>query len=202
MTGVTVAGRKKFWPRYKYTKKKRAGTGRKGGRRFGRKVDTAITNAVHHGLPPSNREAKAVLHHIQLRGWTAWKTQVTVRGGPGLCTRLDILCHDEHGDHVLIEIKTGYVHYKHEASGHMNHPFQTLSDCPFHQHRVQVMLSAWLFEDTFATTRYTAELWYVDKKQVASYPVDCDVPDIKAAAYAALARETRPSKKKRAPKSR
>lgn len=64
-------------------------------------------------------------------------------------TSVDLICinpnHREQGVYIL-EIKSGYETYYEAHSGYMlKSPFQQKSDCPHHQHQLQLAMTTWLY---------------------------------------------------------
>lgn len=60
-----------------------------------------------------------------------------------LATAVDLLCKNEHGHTVIVEIKTGYETYYHR---HTSKPMNcllpaTINDCPANQHQLQLLMT-------------------------------------------------------------
>ena len=56
---------------------------------------------------------------------------------------------DKEGSTVVLELKTGFENYNDRSTGNMKGDFSFLTNCPGNQHRVQLALTAEMFEKTF-----------------------------------------------------
>jgi hypothetical protein len=151
----------------------------KGSRRVGNGMDRTITTTVNlqlkNQLDPAcfwnsklaaahPTRAKQLTVIVQRRNryvqkfWQVMKmqqlkpiaTQVPVRH-PSLAlgTLVDVVCIDRHGNHRVIEIKTGYDDWKHSSGGSLQAPFTAHNDCPMHQHQLQLACTHYMYQQTF-----------------------------------------------------
>lgn len=68
----------------------------------------------------------------------------------GLATAIDLVCLDQNGGWRLVELKTGYAHAFISSCGHMLRlGDKVISDCPLNQAKIQLAISAVLFQKTF-----------------------------------------------------
>lgn len=66
-----------------------------------------------------------------------------------LGTAVDLVCRTRAGDIYLVEIKTGYLKNYHMYCGVMEAPLNGFRDSPLFQHQLQVLLTEFLYHQTF-----------------------------------------------------
>ena len=183
MRGITRIAKKRFYPSYRYP---RTLATSHGGKRLGKRIDRELQGVVHDRVRGLCVETQAILAYLKTHRLALTGAQVPVAHVPArIGTKLDLLCHDTDGKAVVVEIKSGYVGYKYVATKRMRAPLHHLTDCPLNQHCLQVMLTAWLFQDTF-TKPCTALLLYVSGATVAAHHVECQDVNLKNQVYSAL----------------
>lgn len=64
-------------------------------------------------------------------------------------TAVDLVCVNMNQEVTLIEIKAGYSNYLYKHThAPMNYPFGDKNDCPMHQHFIQLLITADLYQRT------------------------------------------------------
>lgn len=82
-----------------------------------------------------------------------------------LGTGVDILCMDEDGGIIVIEIKTGYESgYIGPSTQRMNAPFETLDRSSWAQHQLQLLATSQLFSMTTGLKIAGSYVWVVNSK--------------------------------------
>lgn len=141
------------------------GTGHGSGGVFrGIMIHNQIARIVKRKYNPSMRAFKvhamvhAVLREIQARGWLLIDAEVPVWWqDAGIATCIDFVCKDRDGNHILIELKTGYKGCYMQARGVMRPPFDgtgsgtpaALQLTPHNEHQTQLLCNALLWSQTF-----------------------------------------------------
>lgn len=97
----------------------------------------------------------------------------------GFSTKPDVVCLDEHNKTVVLEVKWGYEGtYNHCTKVRMQEPFQTLSDCPFNQHMLQLYGTTVLYRANFPSRALATPLllrFHTDAVDV--HPLRLDLND-------------------------
>lgn len=106
-----------------------------------------------------------------------------------VATAVDLVCTDVHNRKVIIEIKTGFMHYYHRhTSTHMNVLTPKTTDSPYHQHMLQLLLTYQLYRTTFPSSKMGgAYVMRVDAVGVDILPL-CDAVKSNAAKIFAAVR--------------
>jgi len=92
-----------------------------------------------------------------------------------VATAVDLVCKDLQGRVVIVEIKTGFMHYYRRFRGYMNVLTPSVTDCPYHQHQLQLLLTYQLYRSTFPSHKMgNAFVIRVDAIGVDILPL-CDV---------------------------
>ncbi len=90
-----------------------------------------------------------------------------------LATRVDVVCEDHMKNSVLIENKTGYTTYYHDACGPMQTPCTRRNDSPYHQHQMQLAMTVLLYLQTYPwRSTVSSFVWRYDHSGVTEYPLD------------------------------
>jgi hypothetical protein len=124
-------------------------------------------NSIH----PRTRN---ILRYIASKQWSIVGCQVPVAcKNTRIATSIDIVCMDTSTQcFILVECKSGFDSYYEVGSGHhMQHPFHTWDDSPFHQHQLQVVSGKVLFVYTYdiPVTRTRTCVLRSGRKGVQSY---------------------------------
>jgi hypothetical protein len=91
-------------------------------------------------------------HAMKVEGLTPVATQVPVAHNVvRIGTLLDVLCIDEDGYYVVVELKTGFDNYYTKSNGRMRYPFEAQTNCPKNQHQLQIIGSHIMFKHTYPT---------------------------------------------------
>lgn len=86
--------------------------------------------------------------------WTVIGTQIPVGCVVlGLATAVDVVCTNEWGDTILLEVKTGFDSYYHCYIGQMEAPLEMYTDSPYHQHLLQLLVTKLLYMRTYPEKR-------------------------------------------------
>ena len=88
-------------------------------------------------------------------------------------TGVDLVCVNFNQEVTLFEIKSGYTKYLYKHTHvPMRFPFADKNDCPLHQHFIQLLLTAHLYQHTFPDHKITqAVLLRADRECVEVYPL-------------------------------
>ena len=159
LQGITKKLFLTFYPTYRFTGAisgfSNGVGGAGGGMRRGTKVDVEMRKAcedvrngraptVHH---PYAQKALKALQALQLKLVDA---QVPVFcAATGFKTYIDIVCIDEKGVAVVVELKCGFRGYHDRSSGRMLHEFKTLTNAPKNQHMLQLAITSRMFALTY-----------------------------------------------------
>lgn len=161
--GLTAVIRDAFYPDYVFKKNGEGGvfTSRrnkkeKKGMARGRLVDDQVRRWIQGKVEKKNRKkfhpfARAFIELTEkvLRLSPAG-AQVVVRDEESdLATLADAVFVDRKGKTVVLELKTGFENYNEKFTGNMRGGFSFLTNCPGNQHKVQLALTAEMFEKTF-----------------------------------------------------
>jgi hypothetical protein len=116
-----------------------------------------------------------------------------------LGTGVDILCLDEHGGIILIEVKTGYESgYTGPASQRMKEPFNMLDMSPWSQHQLQLLATRELFMTMTGLRVRGAYVWVVNSKARPDvYPLHPDIQHRGKELLTLLAAKTETTKKRK-----
>jgi hypothetical protein len=112
---------------------------------------TAVPDAVRRYCANICGHAKACWQTFQRIGLVPVAHQLAVgcmrlRRG----TMLDLVCKDEAGLFVPVELKSGFNSYYYKWTGHyMRAPFGAQTDCVFNQHQLQLLVSAELYRRSY-----------------------------------------------------
>jgi len=68
----------------------------------------------------------------------------------GIATAVDLVCVDESNRLCLVEQKCGFEGYHTRGTGKMRHELAAHDNSPFFQHQLQLALTVWMFQKTFA----------------------------------------------------
>ena len=142
---------------------------KKSGTQIGMQLDLAITHWVNDpGFTIMCPRFDEVKRAIEERGWTPVRAQVAVGCQTlRLGTMVDVVCLDDKGETVLVELKCGFDdYYDVETPGFMNYPFEDLPLTFRNRHYVQLLVTAWLYSHAFPAERISCAVIlhvYTDK---------------------------------------
>lgn len=192
MPGITKILKRYFYPKYSWKKatngplitnftkedtkqQQRPKRGKKRRRRHGaingKIVDRQVICAnVLRGDLPETKQFKAYLRDHNLVVIT---NQFPVCNEElNLCTCVDVLAfHPVSKKYFLLELKTGYRENRFRHTGFMKPPYQTLTDCPLHQHYLQLLLSSLLFKHNFPCKNYECRLIYASSEKYQEHKI-------------------------------
>jgi hypothetical protein len=118
----------------------------------GKAVDSAIARAVATGnFTPQCRATRHIFAALLKMGLTPAMTQAPVHGlskGVRVGTAIDLICFNASLQPVIVEIKTGYSNTWDVSNGSMRAPLRSMSNCPKHQHMLQLALTCEFFTMT------------------------------------------------------
>jgi hypothetical protein len=130
---------------------KTKGTARAGMKR-GKLVDATISKCVETSqYTPKCRATRHIFAALKKMGLSPILTQVPAHGmskGLRVGTAIDVVCVNEANGVVLVEVKTGYSNTWEKGTGPMKKPLNSMSNCPQHQHMLQLALTSALFTMT------------------------------------------------------
>lgn len=175
--GITKKLREKFYakapkpPRVKTPRVpiKSDGTMWKRGKRGGTLVHEQLEDFVEkaqNGILRGDLDprVKKILNEAIRRGWIIIDSEYCV-GDPdlGLGTAVDLLCVNDSGDIIVIEIKTGFdnVIYDAPTEKRMKKPLDCLPLNVWAQHQIQLLTTVALFEKMTGLRVKHAEIWVV-----------------------------------------
>jgi hypothetical protein len=130
---------------------------------------------------------RRILQYFVLRGWTPIHSQMVVSWPEArLATMADVVCRDQNGNHIVVEIKTGYK----EAQLHshtkfrMQPPFHLLDDSPYNQHLLQVAFTRHMYCRSIGVS---ADSPAVHARIIRSRPAGIETNELKSDISAAVA---------------
>lgn len=129
-----------------------------------RKIRAWLANPCLHG-----RLVFTLLHKLSLR---AWETQTAVANPSlALATACDLVCKDERGDAVVVELKACSERLMHCASGFMAPPFEDVPDSPLNQALVQLAATRSFFRRTHPRRPLSARayVFYISDTHASAY---------------------------------
>lgn len=159
--GLTSVIREAYYPDYVFEKGGGGGppAPKKGGRKGmarGRLVDDQVRRWIQGKMKKSYLKkchpfARAFVELTEnVLKLSPVGAQVVVRDEESnLATLADGVFVDRRGRTVVLELKTGFENYNDKGTGKMKGVYSFLSNCPGNQHRVQLALTAEMFEKTF-----------------------------------------------------
>lgn len=127
------------------------------GMQAGIKLDTTITRSVElysrTGVVPKMSRMSGNLKKFwwmcMNRNWQPVSSQVPVGSSIyKVATAVDVVCKDNSGNIVLLEVKLGYS-YNREGNAMMKHPYIHRRNSPLNQHYLQVLLTRELYRCTY-----------------------------------------------------
>ena len=175
--GLTRTLKQAFFPRYSFRRARHEHpyvhlpSAQRAGKSVGKRLDRELGIALRAGRLPTGhlRHSRHVLQLIHDRPEVAVHAQLEV-ADPSLPLRtaLDLLLwHPLRRGYTIVELKTGYRNYVNKYAHFMLPPLGHWHDCPFNQHRLQLLCSTRMFEVSFPhATVIGRELWYVSEDEV------------------------------------
>ncbi len=182
LRGLTDGLRSTYWPTYRYKGKdpgvtNGAGGGKRAGMARGTAVDAELarlTESAHRGeraAKPSTYATRA-LAALERLGLEPCVPQVAVAAAP-IGTAVDLLCADQEGKPVCVELKCGFDGYFDRGCGPMRNEMRAFLDSPRWQHMLQLACTARMFARTHGIhpralllriTERGAHFYWLDKR--------------------------------------